>query len=391
VTSGRAAEAAAPTAELPRLTVLHVVEKYRSGVGSAIAQYTRSLPEVEHHLLSGTPVDAEGDLAEQAHFHSTFQMTGSRLAKVRRVREVAHALRPDVIHAHSSHGGAYARLAVSRAGFRVVYTPHCYAFERQDISSAARGAFWVAEALLALNTSAFAACAPREWQLSAWPTRRAPRHLVPNIAPEGVPQRLARTPGSPLVAGGGRLSPQKDPDFFLDLVGRLREQVPQLRAVWLGDGEPGSRDALRAADVEVTGWLPRAEALPVLATADLYVHSALWEGFPLMVAEATALRVPTLVRRLPCFADVPQQLTLAGQDDTAAALACLADDGSAEANVAAWSAVLEHNTEADQRAALMDLYAGRPPASAGRPAVRPGRRGVRPPGTRREPPASRAG
>ena len=45
--------------------VLHVVQKFSSVVGSAIAQYTRSLPEVEHHLLSGTPVDGEGDLGDR--------------------------------------------------------------------------------------------------------------------------------------------------------------------------------------------------------------------------------------------------------------------------------------------------------------------------------------
>ncbi|SOC47739.1 Glycosyltransferase involved in cell wall bisynthesis [Blastococcus aggregatus] len=340
------------------LRVLHVVQKFSSGVGSAIAEYTRTLPEAEHHLLSGTPVDAEGDLAEQAVFRSTTEMTGSHRAKVRRVREVVRELRPDVVHAHSSHGGVYARLGVARTRSRLVYTPHCYAFERRDISAPVRGAFWLAEALLAMNTSAFAACAPREWQLSAWPTRRAPRHLVPNIAPEAVPHRPAREPGHPLVVGGGRLSPQKDPEFFLRFVERLRPEVPDLRAVWLGDGDPALRAALEAGGVQVSGWLPRAEALPALAAADLYVHSALWEGFPLMVAEATALRVPTLVRRLPTFADVSSGLTLAGEDDVAPAVACLADAAAARANVAGWSAHLELNTAAEQRTALIAAYGG---------------------------------
>lgn len=343
--------------------VLHVVQKFSSGVGSAIAQYTRSLPEAEHHLLSGTPVDGEGDLAEQADFASTTQMTGSHRAKVRRVREVVRELRPDVVHAHSSHGGVYARLAVTRRGRRLVYTPHCYAFERRDISAPVRGAFWVAEALLATNTSAFAACAAREWALSAWPTRRAPRYLVPNIAPDVVPTRPGREPGDLLVVGGGRLSAQKDPEFFLRFVGRLRTALPQLRAVWLGDGDPAARAALEAGHVQVTGWLPRAEALPALAAADLYVHSALWEGFPLMVAEATALGVPTLVRRLPSFADVPSELTLEGPDDVGSAVACLTDVSAAKTNETRWAAHLARNTAAEQRAALIAVYAGRPPSS----------------------------
>jgi len=336
--------------------VLHIVQKYSSGVGSAIAQYTRSVPEMEHHLLSGTAVDAEGDLAEQADFTSTHRMTGSSLAKVRRVREVVSALAPDVVHAHSSHGGAYARLAVRRTSWPIVYTPHCYAFERRDIAGPVRGAFWLVEALLAVNTSAFAACSTREEQLSAWPTRHAPRHVVPNIAPGAEVVPGPRAAGAALVAGGGRLSPQKDPAFFSAVVSRLRDRHPDLRAVWLGDGDERERAALQAAGVEVSGWLPRGAALQVLAGADLYLHSARWEGFPLMVAEAAAVRVPTLVRRLPSFADVPAALMLAGDDDVQTASTCLTDPAAAAANVAAWSQVLARNTVASQRAALTELY-----------------------------------
>jgi glycosyltransferase involved in cell wall biosynthesis len=221
-----------------------------------------------------------------------------------------------------------------------------------------RAAFWLAEALLAVNTSAFAACSAREWQLSAWPVRRAPRYLVPNIAPVGAGVRTGHE-GPGLVAGGGRLGPQKDPLFFLAAVGRLRATEPGLRAVWLGDGDPALRDRLVAGGVEVTGWLPRGQTMARLGAADLYLHSARWEGFPLMVAEAAALRVPTLVRRLPSFTGVPAGLTLEG-DDVSPARACLADTLAAAANVEAWAGVLRANTVAGQGAALADVY-GRAP------------------------------
>ena len=341
---------------LDGLRVLHVVEKYRSGVGSAIAQYTRSLPEVEHHLLSGTPVDGEGDLAEQADFTSAHRMTGSTLTKVRRIRSVVADLRPHVVHAHSSHGGVYARLALLRRSTYLVYTPHCYAFERRDISAPVRAAFWAAEALLAVNTSAFAACSAREYDLSGWPTRRAPRHLVPNIAPAAVVGGAQPSRERLLVIGGGRLSPQKDPAFFLAVVRRLRTKHPELRALWLGDGEAADRAALEAGGVEVSGWLPRAAGLTILSTADLYLHSARWEGFPLMVAEAAALGVPTLVRRLPSFADVPPALTVADERDVQPALDCLEGVPAAAANVDAWAHALRHHTLAGQRAALTAVY-----------------------------------
>jgi glycosyltransferase involved in cell wall biosynthesis len=345
-----------PAPDVSGLRVLHVVQKFSSGVGSAIAQYTRSLPEVDHHLLSGTPVDGEGDLAEQADFTSTHRMTGGHPARVRKVREVVRELRPDVVHAHSSHGGGYARLAVPCSRWPVVYTPHCYSFERRDVTAPTRAAFWLVEAVLALNTSAYGACSERELRLSGWPHRHAPGVLVPNIAPERRPRAARRAGRAPLLAGGGRLSPQKDPAFFLACVRRLRAVHPDLEAVWLGDGDPPERATLEEGGVTVTGWLPRAKALDQLAAAGLYLHSARWEGFPLMVAEAAAAGVPTLVRRLPTFRAVPAELTLACDEDLTRALACLDGGEPAAANVAAWAGLLQHHRPAEQRAALAELY-----------------------------------
>ncbi|WP_167759001.1 glycosyltransferase family 4 protein [Blastococcus sp. TF02A-35] len=339
------------------LRVLHVVEKFSSGVGSAIAQYTRSLPHADHYLLSTTAVDAEGDLADQASFAGVFRMGGSVPAKVRRVRQVVAEVHPDVVHAHSSHGGAFARLAVRSGRHHLVYTPHCYGFERRDVGRPARAAFWLAEALLAPNTSVLAACSDREEELSRWRWSRARRVVVPNVAPvaAGPAGRVRGTP--PLLAGGGRISPQKDPGFFADVVTAVRREEPDLRAVWLGDGTGDGRAALEDAGVEVTGWLPRSLVLERLADADLYLHSARWEGFPLMVAEATALGVPTLVRPVSSFATVPARVRPA--DAVAEALACLRDPVRADENLALWAGVLAENTVEVQARRLAEAYARR--------------------------------
>jgi glycosyltransferase involved in cell wall biosynthesis len=338
-------------------SVLHVVQKYSSGVGSAIAQYTRSLPNVEHFLLSGTPVDAEGDLSEQAAFSGTFRMDGSPLARISRIREVVAELRPDVVHAHSSHGGAFTRLAIRRSRHPIVYTPHCYAFERRDVRWPTRAAFRAVEAALALNTSVFAACSQRELALSAdLSISTAAAVLVPNVAPTGTHRRQYVPGRPPTVVGGGRISPQKDPMFFAGAVLALRREEPALRAVWVGDGEPVGRAALEDAGVEVTGWLPRSAVLHVLGSADIYLHSALWEGFPLMVAEAIALGVPTLVRPVPSFEQVPSVLGMRTPDDVDGVLACLRQQSAARTNVDLWDALLAENTVPSQARGLAEAY-----------------------------------
>jgi glycosyltransferase involved in cell wall biosynthesis len=344
-----------PDELLDRQRILHVVQKYSSGVGSAIAQYTHSLPDVEHHLLSGTAVDAEGDLADQARFAGTHRMDGSLLARIRRIREVVADLRPDVVHAHSSHGGAFTRLALRRGRHHIVYTPHCFAFERQDVRWPTRATFRLVEMALALNTSVFAACSPREATLSER-LSGSPVVLVPNVAPLHD-ARPPRQPGQrPTVVGGGRISPQKDPEFFADVVRGLRREESALRAVWLGDGDPVGRAVLEDAGVEVTGWLARADVVRELGQADVYLHSALWEGFPLMVAEAVALGVPTLVRPVPSFEQVPLALTVATPGDVDGVLACLREPAAGKGNLDLWDTHLAVNTVPFQARGLAQAY-----------------------------------
>jgi hypothetical protein len=74
-----------------------------------------------------------------------------------------------------------------------------------------------------------------------------------------------------------------------------------------------------------------------------------------MVAEAAAVQVPTLVRQVPSFADIPAELTV-GERDVVAAAAVLDDPAAAEDNVSGWTEVLAGNTVADQRAALIAVY-----------------------------------
>ena len=50
--------------------------------------------------------------------------------------------------------------------------------------------------------------------------------------------RLALGLGAgPLILGMGRLTAQKDPGSFVEVIKRLRSQCPDIQAIWLGSGE----------------------------------------------------------------------------------------------------------------------------------------------------------
>jgi glycosyltransferase involved in cell wall biosynthesis len=304
-----------------RLTILHVVESLGSGVATALEDYLRSTPGHVHVVLAWRRPGAQtGDeLARLA--ADVLPLPPGRLAQLRAVRRRVEELRPDIVHAHSSYAGLYVRLLPRRLADAVVYTPHGFSFERRDVSVAARGVFWLAEAALSLRGVCVAAVGPREAELARrLPGRQAVIH-VPNAVRliEPVPPHLIPEAAGPprlRVATLGRITPAKDPGFFRRLVLLGRDLDLPLRWIWVGGGEPAAEQALRDAGVLVTGWISRSAALGWLAAADLYVHTAAWEGAPISVLEAAALGLPIVARRTPSLAalgmpslsDTPEEL-----------------------------------------------------------------------------------
>jgi glycosyltransferase involved in cell wall biosynthesis len=289
-----------------RLHVLHVVEALGSGIATALEDYLRSTPDHVHSVLAYRRPSAQtGDELERLATR-LLPLPEGRLAQVRTVRRWVGDLRPDLVHAHSTYAGVYVRLFARGSGAPLVYTPHAYPFERRDVPAAVRGLYWLVEAALSLGGGCVAAVGPREAELAArLPGRQAVVHL-PNVVRDLGPRPSGggeeRSPRRELrLAMLGRISPQKGPDFF----GRaarlsLAQRLP-LRWIWVGGGRPQEERTLRDAGALVTGWLPRQAALDRLATADVYVHTAAWEGCPVSVLEAAALDLPIVARRIPAL------------------------------------------------------------------------------------------
>lgn len=263
-----------------------------------------------------------------------------------------------IVHAHSSMAGAYVRAAVRRTRrCPLVYTPHCYSFERLDVSWAVRQSFRMLEWLLSFNTSAYAACSPREAELSRWPLSSPRVVTVPNVQPPGLP-RAGRPATDPTlrIVGNGRLGPQKDPRFFAEAFRAAAEVHGGLEAVWIGGGSDDDIDVLRAHGVDVTGWLPRGEALDVMAGCDLYLHTASWEGFPISIMEAAGMGLPVVARRRGYLHGVELPVLLDRPEDLVTAITALRRVGGLATLRQQTAMALAGNCDIQQRKALRALY-----------------------------------
>lgn len=277
------------------LLILHVTEAFGGGVASALESYVAGAESGTNDLVYRSR-GAHPD----GNFGRVECIEGGNLALTRAVRRALGRSNYDVIHVHSSWAGLIVRAAVSRRRVPIVYSPHCYAFERRDINALLRGIYWCAEWLLARNTSAFACCSIREVALTHRLGART-AHFVPNASAIDFGELPRHDGGPPTMFAIGRLSPAKDPAFYVEVAKLVRKAMPQLRSVWVGDGDAESRADLDRAGICVTGWRAEPDLFEGLAADSVYVHTARWEGFPISVVQAVSAGVPVVARVGPHF------------------------------------------------------------------------------------------
>lgn len=325
------------------MRILHVVHHLGGGLDTAIAAYACATDEFEHHLIFSPDISCRVAIPDC--FASQAEVSPKLWQFARGLRARVRELQPDIVHAHSSIAGAIARVSLSPHDRPIVYTPHCFAFERRDVGPMVRRSYKAIEQLLVARTAAVAACSPREAALAEG--MNAPTVYVPNVAtyvPGGEPAIVeAKT-----YVSSGRLTKQKCPWLFAEIA----EQVPGAFE-WIGGGSARWMQQLQAAGVTVTGWLDRQEALERMRRSSVYIHTAEWEGAPITVLEAAAMGLPVIARDTPALRELGCWPLWSTVDELAA---ILADDQLIEESRCRSAELTRTHSPAIQAARLSGLY-----------------------------------
>ena len=121
------------------IRVLHVCESFAGGVTSSVNAIISHSPAIDHYLLVLRHRKHVGHAIELDHVK--YIDGGEKVSITAAMRLIAKCYRdinPDIVHAHSTYAGVYVRLFSKLPRSKIVYTPHCYSFERTDLHRSIR-------------------------------------------------------------------------------------------------------------------------------------------------------------------------------------------------------------------------------------------------------------
>jgi glycosyltransferase involved in cell wall biosynthesis len=297
-----------------RTRVVMVCEAAGGGVGKHVLDVAERLPAhgfdvlVVHCTRRTEPEFAQRLSAHAAHGYRVATIDVDRVPGPRDmvgVMQLRRAVREfggaDVMHGHSSKGGALARLARWRCARRVFYTPHAFYAQSPSLSPTTRRIYGLAEQALAYATDRVIATSHDERDLAV--QLGIPGHKL-TVVENGIPIRtdavlasaraaaretLGMTDEARVVAFVGRLVPQKAPGLALDVFERIHHDRPHTRLLLIGDGPeaPAIEGALQSRGLagKVT-WLRGAIGGDILPAVDVLLVTSHYEGFPYVMLEA---------------------------------------------------------------------------------------------------------
>lgn len=305
---------------LPRrpLRVLHVAQPTDAGV----AAYVRALCADQRARAWRVAVASPHagrlrlDLAESGvpwlRWEADRSPGPATVPELARLRRLLTAVRPDVLHLHSSKAGLAGRLA-ARGSLPTLFQPHGWSWLAVSGRLARATLAW--ERIAGRWTTSYVCVGPGE-------AEQGRRHrltgrftvirtgvdlgrfaAVPADARAAARHQLGLDPGAPLAVCVGRVTRQKGQDTLLAAWPAVRAACPdaQLAVVGSGDLLPALR-ASAPTGVRFTGTVE--DARPWYAASDVVVLPSRWEGVPLTLLEALAMGRSVVASAIPGIAEV---------------------------------------------------------------------------------------
>lgn len=311
-----------------KIKIMHIVQS-PGGVARYLSMYLKYSDKnrFEHILICS--LDYKMEKMESLVEHIEYLSMGRQISIINdakgiwAIRKFIKKYMPDVIYAHSSKAGALGRLA--DVGFKniVLYNPHGWAFNMNDISAIKKKVYTLIEKVLSYKTDMIIA-------ISAWEKESAAKYKICcsdkiHIIPSGVDVCLydekqgrydlnrskLNIPVEAYVIGMvGRISYGKGPDLFVKAAALIKNKIPNAFFVIVGEGEERSSienllsEMGLKEDFLITGWV--SNPMEYIQLFDQAMLLTRWEGFGLVLTEYMLAEKPIITTRVGAVPDLMQ-------------------------------------------------------------------------------------
>jgi glycosyltransferase involved in cell wall biosynthesis len=263
--------------------ILHLTES-----GGGVLEVIKNIAEIDeknkHFLLVRRRDFSSNSINRSTDSLQIYFWEGNLFRSYLEYRKLSRKLKFDIVHFHSSRAGG---LRFLFRGVHRAYSPHCFAFERQDISRYFKRIYELIERNLLHQTDGFHAV--NELELS-W-AFKANQSMTLSLY-EFVEGSKSRNAVEKCIIGLGRICVQKNPNRFIDIVNALRKESENIKVIWIGGGDENLTKSLLDNGITVTGWIDSESVDSYLESGSILLHTATWEGMPIVFYEAWSYGLP---------------------------------------------------------------------------------------------------
>lgn len=281
--------------------VLHIVESFGSGVFSFLVDLINETNKdfeiiVAYGKREETPKNFREYFNNNIKFIKIENFTRSINVKkdikaLIEIKKIIKEEKPDIVHLHSSKAGVLGRLAINGNKVKMFYNPHGFSFLKQDDLKLKRTIYWIIEKVTANfnKNCTIIGCSSGEY-IEAKKLNRNSMCINNGINVENLKKETEKLEKRKIdyenlkICTVGRISYQKNPKIFNELA----KEFPNIQFTWIGDGE--LRKNLTSSNIKVTGWKDKKELIEIVNNSDIFILPSLWEGLPISLLEAMALK-----------------------------------------------------------------------------------------------------
>lgn len=283
--------------------ILMICEAFGGGVFTYVSQLCNDMCNdfdvyLAYSLRPQTPknykefIDKRVHLIEVKHFGTkSLSSITNGIKIIKELQFIKKSVHPDVIHLHSSIAGGMGRLAYNGKKCPVVYTPHGYAHILMGPGRKSVFYEWM-EILLGKRNCITLTCCESEDKVAKKLCKKT-TYIETGVNllefTESIDDITPNKNEKFTVFTLGRVCVQKQPQLF----NRIAELVPDARFIWIGNGE--LENLLTAPNIEVTGWMPRNQALAIAKASDAFILCSLGEAVAMSLIENMYMKKLILV------------------------------------------------------------------------------------------------